>query len=188
MRSCVFSISCYLLNISKTGGVSKDAVHWEMVVKVEDEVGVESGSAQCSELEQFLKLGAQAFFQLDYCELSSRGEKESRTSSPWRLRLWGVECGPGAATHRQSLQSRETCRLLLLRPPLILQNWPYHDLEQMHSGLKLHIGRILLFLKKLIKFVKLCLLSSYTVQNSFNLTNFFLAHRIQAFGFLFYRT
>lgn len=38
MRSCVFSISCYLVNISKTGGVSKDAVHWEMVVKVEDEV------------------------------------------------------------------------------------------------------------------------------------------------------
>ena len=121
MRSCVFSISCYLVNISKTGGVSKDAVHWEMVVKVEDEVRgrvwkrvVEQRS---SELQQFLKR-AQAFFQLDYCELSSRGEKESRTSSPWRLRLWGVECGPGAATHRQSLQSRETCRLLLLRPPL----------------------------------------------------------------------
>ena len=166
MRSCVFSISCYLVNISKTGGVSKDAVHWEMVVKVEDEVRgrvwkrvVEQRS---SELQQFLKR-AQAFFQLDYCELSSRGEKESRTSSPWRLRLWGVECGPGAATHRQSLQSRETCRLLLLRPPLILQNWPYHDLEQMHSGLNLHKSRILLNLEKNIffkKFVKLYLLSA----------------------------
>ena len=81
------------------------------------------------------------------------------------MRTWRGDAPPITTEQRDMSSSTSSS-------PLILQNWPYHDLEQMHSGLKLHIGRVLLFLKNLIKFVKLCLLSSYTVQNSFNLTIF----------------
>ena len=48
------------------------------------------------------------------------------------MRTWRGDAPPITTELRE-----ETCRLrLLLRPPLV-QNWPYHDLELMHTGLKI---------------------------------------------------
>ena len=51
------------------------------------------------------------------------------------MRTWRGDAPPITTELRE-----ETCRLrLLLRPPLV-QNWPYHDLELMHTGLKMYFS------------------------------------------------